>query len=83
MNLNTQLLTNNACYITGKIITPQGVMVHSTGANNPNLNRYVAPDDGKLGTPSSNNWNQYHPQGREVCVHAFIGKLKDGSIATY
>ncbi len=30
-----------------------------------------------------NHWNTYHPGGREVCVHAFIGKLADGTIATY
>lgn len=59
-------------------------MIHSTGANNPNLKRYVDPDDGLLGKNQYNNhWNQPRPDGRQVCVHAFIGKLKDGSIATY
>ena len=29
--------------------SPCGVMVHSTGANNPYLRRYVQPDDGELG----------------------------------
>ncbi|MPM07613.1 hypothetical protein SDC9_53919 [bioreactor metagenome] len=58
-------------------------MVHSTGANNPNLRRYVGPDDGLLGTASSSNWNTATPGGLEVCVHAFIGKLADCSIATY
>ncbi len=62
----------------------KGIMVHSTGANNPNLRRYVGPDDGLLGVNQYNNhWNQDRPDGRQVCVHAFIGKLKDGSIATY
>ena len=57
-------------------------MVHSTGANNPWLKRYVGPDDGLLGKNQYNNhWNQ--PMDREVCVHAFIGKLADGTIATY
>lgn len=59
-------------------------MVHSTGANNPNLRRYIAPDDGILGLNTYNNhWNQPYPDGRSVCVHAFIGKLKDGTVATY
>jgi N-acetylmuramoyl-L-alanine amidase CwlA len=59
-------------------------MVHSTGANNPWLKRYVGPDDGLLGKNQYNNhWNQDKPDGRQVCVHAFIGKLADGSIATY
>jgi len=65
-------------------MTPKGVMVHSTGANNPNLKRYVGPDDGLLGVNQyGNHWNTDKPGGRSVCVHAFIGKLKDGSIATY
>ena len=84
MNLKKLLLTNNACYKAGRTIAPKGIMVHSTGANNPNLRRYVGPDDGLLGNnPNNNHWNQDKPDGREVCVHAFIGKLADGSIATY
>ena len=60
------------------------IMVHSTGANNPWLKRYVGPDDGLLGKNQYNNhWNQDKPGGWQVCVHAFIGKLADGSIATY
>ena len=84
MNLHKLILTNNACYKAGKTITPKGIMVHSTGANNPNLKRYVGPDDGLLGKNQYNNhWNQDTPDGRQVCVHGFIGKLADGSIATY
>lgn len=84
MNLRKLILTNNACYKAGKTIVPKGIMVHSTGANNPNLKRYIGPDDGLLGKNQYNNhWNQEKPDGRQVCVHAFIGKLADGSIATY
>ena len=84
MNLHKLIFTENACYKAGKKITVKGIMVHSTGANNPNLRRYVGPDDGLLGVNQYNNhWNTYHPGGREVCVHGFIGKLKDGTIATY
>lgn len=84
MNLRKLILTNNACYKAGKTITPKGIMVHSTGANNPNLKRYVGPDDGLLGKNQYNNhWNQDKPDGRQVCVHGFIGKLADGTIATY
>ena len=84
MNLRQLFLTNNDCYKAGKKIKPQGIMVHSTGANNPWLKRYVGPDDGLLGpNPNSNHWNTPKPGGRSVCVHAFIGKLKDGTIATY
>ena len=80
MRLYTQLLTHNDCYLRGRTIRPQGVMVHSTGANNPWLRRYLAPDDGRLGTPSPRHWNQ---SGVGACVHAMIGKLADGSVAVY
>ena len=82
MNLHKLISTNNACYKAGRRIIPKGIMVHSTGANNPWLKRYVGPDDGLLGKNQYNNhWNQ--PMDREVCVHGFIGKLADGSVATY
>lgn len=84
MNLHKLILTKNECYKRGVPITPVGVMVHSTGANNPNLRRYIQPDDGLLGTNNAgNHFNQPRPGGRKVCVHAIIGKLADGSIATY
>jgi len=84
MNLHTLLLTQNECYRYNKKITVKGICVHSTGANNPMLRRYVGPDDGLLGNNQYNNhWNQFRPDGRQVCVHAFIGKLANGSIATY
>lgn len=81
MNLHQCLLTNNDCYKTNKTITPKGIMWHSTGANNPNIRRYVQPDDGLLGANS--NGNHWNVSGLSVCVNAFIGKLKDGTIATY
>jgi hypothetical protein len=84
MNLRKLILTNNACFKAGRTIIPKGIMVHSTGANNPNLKRYVGPDDGLLGKNQYNNhWNQDKPGGRQVCVHAFIGKLANGTVATY
>ena len=84
MNLHKLIFTENACYKAGRKITVKGIMVHSTGANNPWLKRYVGPDDGLLGKNQYNNhWSTHHPGGREVCVHGFIGKLADGTIATY
>ena len=60
---------------------PRGVMIHSTGANNPNLRRYVQPDDGTLGVnPNGNDWNR---PGLDVAVHAFIGLTKAGDVAVY
>ena len=84
MELRKLLFTENECYKVGEAMTPTGIMWHSTGANNPNLRRYVGPDDGKLGQNKYNNhWNTARPGGRCVCVHAFIGKDKNGDIATY
>jgi len=86
LNLHVLLAKENECYIknVGTKWTPTGIMVHSTAANNPNLRRYVGPDDGLLGVnPYKNYWNQYHPDNQQKCCHAFVGKLKDGSIATY
>ncbi|MDT3698858.1 MAG: peptidoglycan recognition family protein [Thermincola sp.] len=84
MNLHKLILTNNACYKAGRTIVPKGIMVHSTGANNPYLKRYIGPDDGLLGKNLGNNhWNQDKPDGRQVCPHAFIGKLANGTVATY
>jgi hypothetical protein len=84
LNLHKLFFTENACYKAGKKMTVKGICVHSTGANNPRLCRYIGPDDGLLGKNQyGNHWNADKPGGRQVCVHGFIGKLADGSIATY
>lgn len=77
--------TENNCYKTGRKMKPKGIMFHSTGGDNPYLSRYVGPDDGILGVNKYNNhWNQPKPDGRSVCVHAWIGYIKDKKgIATY
>lgn len=80
MKLIENISTKNDCYKAGKRIVPKGVMVHSTGANNPNLSRYVQPNISGIGTNKYNNdWNR---SGTGACVHAFIGKLANGDIAT-
>lgn len=77
MKFFTQILTKNDCYKAGRTITPKGVMVHSTGANNPKLSRYV-PGSGEIGyNTGGNHWDM---SGTGACVHAFIGKLADGSV---
>lgn len=81
MNLHKLIFTQCDAYRALRTITPKGVMVHSTGANNSTLRRYVGPDDGLLGKNRYNNhWNM---PGVGASVHAFIGRLKDGTIATY
>ena len=84
MNLKQYFLTNNGAYKAHQKHAVKGIMVHSTGANNPWLKRLIAPDDGTLGRNEYNNhWNQDQPIGTEACAHAVIGKRADGSIATY
>lgn len=61
MNLQKLIFTENACYKAGRKITVKGIMVHSTGANNPWLKRYVGPDDGKLGKNQYNNQRAVRP----------------------
>ena len=70
MTLNKFYLTENECYKVGRKHTVKGIMVHSTGCNNPNVAMYL------------NYWNQLRPGGRQVCVHAFIGKLFGNEVGT-
>lgn len=94
MNLYKCLLTGNRCYQLGQKIKPKGIMVHSTGANNPMLRRYVQPLDYDIPNaydPSraqllkllgvNKNHNHWNRSNVDACVHAFVGKLDDGSVA--
>lgn len=81
MRLRKQLLTRNQCYIVGNIIKPKGVMVHSTGANNPKVSRYV-PGDTEIGQSGSPRWNTYHAGGRDIGPHAFVADPETGSCKT-
>lgn len=76
-----QYFTDSDCYKQATIQTPKGIQVHSTGANNPYLKRYVGPDDGRLG---KNQYDNYHNRpGLTVCANAYIGKLEDDTCAIY
>ena len=81
MDIVQYYMTKNPCYIKGQKIKPTGIVVHSTGANNAYLKRYVNPDDGRLGANQYNNhWNK---SDANKCVHAFIGKRADGTVGIY
>lgn len=81
LTIYRQYLTQNRCYQSATEQSTGGVQVHSTGANNPYLKRYVQPDDGRLGVnPNGNSHNR--PVG-DVCASAYIGKLEDGTVAVY
>lgn len=89
MELYEQFLTQNDCWKRYECMQPAGIMVHSTGANNPNVSRYV-PGNHILGrNTAGNHWDQSNGAWKEKfgvplnkCVHAFIGKLADGSVGT-
>lgn len=89
MKLLTCMMTKNRWYKSGKTIPMSGIVVHSSGANNPRLSRYVQPTPGAdgfwnmmaaLGTNQyGNDWNRAdQPYG----MHAFVGKLADGKVGT-
>lgn len=93
MNLKKCLFTANNCYKANTAMKPTGIVVHSTGANNPNIKRYVQPlkTDSDYNTiindigvnPNGNHWNTAKPGGKQICVHAFIGKNAKGDVVTY
>ena len=83
------MMTESTCYKGTKTMDVKGVLWHSTGANNPNIKRYVQPSESdpqykqlmaKLGANAANNdWNHIDIQAG---VNAWIGKLADGTITT-
>ena len=81
--------TNSTCYKGTRTMTVLGVLWHSTGANNPNLKRYVQPSSNDanysklmelLGKNQyGNDWNHIEHQAGLNC---WIGKLADGTVTT-
>ena len=57
--------------------SPAGIIIHSTGADNPNLKRYVnAPE-----ICGENPYRNYFDRAdSDVCPHAVIGKDKNGEV---
>lgn len=77
MDIIKAFAVNNPCYKAGVPMKPVGILVHSTGANNPYLKRYVdAPAE--VGVNKYNNtWNTTNTT---VLVHAFIGYDKNNDV---
>ncbi|MDD2647337.1 MAG: SpoIID/LytB domain-containing protein [Eubacteriales bacterium] len=77
MEILTCYQTANRCYQKGRKASHVGILVHSTGANNRNIKRYVyAPD--RLGVNANgNHWNKAEA---DKCMHAFIGLDANGEV---
>lgn len=83
------IMTNSTNYKNKSTMKVRGVLWHSTGANNPNLKRYVQPSDNDknyqqlmqmLGkNTNGNDWNHISMQAG---VNAWIGKLADETVTT-
>ncbi len=57
--------------------SPAGIIIHSTGANNPNLKRYVNAPEICGDNPYKNYFDR---SDSNVCPHAVIGKDKNGEV---
>lgn len=72
--------TKNQCFKTARKMpagSPAGIIVHSTGANNPNLKRYVNSPE----ICGENIYKNYFDRSNiEQLCHAIIGKDKDGIV---
>ena len=83
------MMTQSTCYKGTSVMTPKGVLWHSTGANNPSIKRYVQPDDNAKDREElikligknqyGNDWNHISQQAG---VTAWIGKLADGTVTS-
>jgi len=71
----------SACYKAFRKMpkgVPEGIIVHSTGDNNPTLKRYVNAPDICGVNPSKNYFGG--PNGDDVTPHGVIGKDKSGMV---
>lgn len=81
--------TTSACYKGTKKMSVKGVLWHSTGANNPNIKRYVQPSDNAADREEmleiigvNTNKNDWNHTDRRAGMNCFIGKIADGSVTT-
>lgn len=79
--------THSTCYQQTSKMTIKGVLWHSTGANNPNIKRYVQPYETdadykeKIALLGENkNKNDWNHVTKYVGLNAWIGKLADGTV---
>lgn len=65
MRYATQILTKNDCYLAGRPLNPEGIIVHSTGVDQKRIDVYTS------------QWNR---GGVRVCVHGFLGLDSEGAL---
>ena len=86
--------TQCTCYKETQKMLIKGILLHSTGANNPNIKRYVQPSEirPKEDSYSCDKWlsilgkniykNDWNHIDHKAGVNAWIGKLADGTVTT-
>lgn len=82
------IFTQNRCMTTKKeIINPIGIVIHSSGTNNPNLSRYVYPSDNDKdydyirSVIGINKYGNHHNQtSSSKSMHYYIGKTSSGFV---
>lgn len=90
MEIKKCILTNSTCFKQAGVSSKTGIVVHSTGANNPYIKRYVQPlhtdpDCDKIIADIGYNkyQNDFNHIIRDAGVHAFIGKNEKDEIVVY
>lgn len=82
--------TTSRCYLNTTKMVVKGVLIHSTGANNPYISRYIQPADNApdkqemlklLGVNKYSNDYNHNPRATSG-LNAFIGKLTDGTVTS-
>lgn len=83
------MMTQSTCYKGTTVATPVGILWHDTAGGNPELRRYVQPDDNdpkkqeliaKIGKNAYNNdWNHADVAAGLNC---WVGKLANGEVTT-
>ena len=80
---------NSTCYKQTRIMQPVGILWHSTGANNPNLKRYVQPyetdsnyDEMIKLLGKNTNKTDWNHSVQQAGLNCWIGKLANGEVAT-
>lgn len=80
MDIIQAFAVNNLCYKDATPLKPVGAILHSTGANNPTLKRYVnCPDECGVNI-YKNYWDVPMPDNQKKCVHGFIGYDKNNKV---